>query len=213
MTIHIVDNFYPNPDEVRENALKMYFYPGRRGKKMHFPGDRTVGTFSSENRLFLKNKLEKTIGARIIEFPAKNSNGAFTLGLKKENEFLNWIHHDQAGKFESDLKKSGGRAWACIVYLQPKALIGTGTGLFRSKKTGLVTKSDDLKIDTNAGFKGEWKAGNPNWELHTYVGNVYNRCVIYPANYWHAPMNASFGHNKDTGRLVQVGFFTTENNL
>ena len=191
MTIHIVDNFYPNPDEVRENALKMYFYPGRRGKKMHFPGDRTVGTFSSENRLFLKNKLEKTIGARIIEFPAKNSNGAFTLGLKK----------------------NGGRCWACIVYLQPKALIETGTGLFRSTKTGLVTKSDDLKIDTNAGFKGEWKAGNPNWELHTYVGNVYNRCVIYPANYWHAPMNASFGHNKDTGRLVQVGFFTTENNL
>ena len=83
--IHIVDNFYPNPDEVRENALRMYFYPGRRGRKMAFPGDRTIATFSNENRNFIKNRFETTIGKKITYFPNKNSNGAFTLGLKKNN--------------------------------------------------------------------------------------------------------------------------------
>lgn len=208
--IHIIDNFYPNPDEVRENALKMYFYPGRRGKKMAFPGDRTISTFSSENRTFIRNKFEKTIGKKITYFPNKNSNGAFTLGLKKDNEFLNWIHHDQSGYLERTTESVDGQAWAAVIYLQPKASIDTGTALFRSKVTGLITKSEKLKIDKNAGFKGEWKSNHEDWELHTYVGNVYNRCVLYPANYWHAPLNASFGTNKENARLVQVGFFATE---
>jgi hypothetical protein len=210
MTVHIVDNFYPDPDEVREKALKLFYYPGRRGKKMAFPGDRTLSSFSSENRLFLKNKLEKTIGKQITYFPHKNSNGAFTLGIKKDQEFLNWIHHDCSGYLERTTESVDGQAWACVIYLQPKATIDTGTALFRSVKTGLITKSDNLKIDRNAGFKGDWKSNNKDWELHTYVGNVYNRCVIYPANYWHAPFNASFGTDKATARLVQVGFFTTE---
>ena len=34
---------------------------------------------------------------------------------------------------------------------------------------------------------------------------------MYPANYWHAPFNAGWGHDKETGRLVQVCFFVTEN--
>ena len=210
MTIHIVDNFYPNPDEVREQALRMYYYPGRRGKKMAFPGDRTISTFSSENRTFIRNKFEKTIGKNITYFPNKNSKGAFTLGLKKDNEFLNWIHHDCSGYLERTTKSVDGAAWAAVIYLQPKASIDTGTALFRNKKTQLITKSDDLKIDRNAGFKGEWKSNHEDWELHTYVGNVYNRCVLYPADYWHAPLNASFGTTKDNGRLVQVGFFATE---
>ena len=48
------------------------------------------------------------------------------------------------------------------------------------------------------------------FEMHTYVGNIYNRLVMYPATYWHAPFNAGWGHDKKSGRLVQVCFFTTE---
>ena len=56
--IYIVDDFYPNPDEVREQALKQFFYPGRKGTKTMFPGDRTLGRITLENFLYVKNRLE-----------------------------------------------------------------------------------------------------------------------------------------------------------
>ena len=34
--IHIIDDFYPNPDEVREQALEMFYYPGVRGDRVFF---------------------------------------------------------------------------------------------------------------------------------------------------------------------------------
>ena len=34
--IYIVDDFYPNPDEVREQALKEFFYPGRKVRRQCF---------------------------------------------------------------------------------------------------------------------------------------------------------------------------------
>ena len=55
--IIIVDNFYPNPDEVRKKALKQFFFPGNKGKKNLFPGKRTQGT-NIQNWLYLKNKYE-----------------------------------------------------------------------------------------------------------------------------------------------------------
>ena len=54
------------------------------------------------------------------------------------------------------------------------------------------------------------KDNDKDWELHTYVGNIFNRCAVYPAHYWHAPFNAGFGYDKKTGRLVQVFFFNSE---
>ena len=57
--IVIQDNFYPNPEEIREKALDLFFYPGQKGKKVMFPGQRTVSTFSNENFIYVKNRLEK----------------------------------------------------------------------------------------------------------------------------------------------------------
>ena len=210
--IHIIDDFYPNPDVVREQALEMFYYPGGRGDRVFFPGDRTLSTYSHDNRIFIKNRFESTIGKRIIYFPTKNSNTAFTIGLYKGvKEFLNWIHHDCAGYLERTTNKINGTAWASVCFLQPEADINTGTALYRSKKTKKIYKTKELSIDRTATFKGNWlDKPNKDWEIHTYVGNIYNRCVIYPATYWHAPINASFGETKEDARLVQVCFFTTE---
>ena len=93
--IHIIDDFYPNPDEVREQALEMFYYPGVRGDRVFFPGDRTLSTYSHDNRIIIKNRFESTIGKRIIYFPTKNSNTAFTIGLYKGvKEFLNWCKNE-----------------------------------------------------------------------------------------------------------------------
>ena len=203
--IVIADNFYPNPDEVREKALSMFFRPGRRETTTMFPGRRTMSTFSQENFVFCRNKWETLLNAKMQYFPRGNSNTAFTLALEEDADY-NWVHHDSSGGFERTTNEYKGEAYAAVVYLNPKDDNDKGTGLFRSKHTGKIRKCDNLK-KPQWGFKQDWKEDG-DWELHTYVGNLYNRCILYPAEYWHAPFCAGFGKNKADGRLVQVGFFT-----
>ena len=216
--IHILDDFYPNPMEVREEALKLFYYPGGKGTTNNFPGKRTVGTFSEENRLYCRNRLEKVIGSKLVDFPAMNSNCGFTLGMEtdrryKKGKTLNWIHNDIMPSTVKSNTEHGSTGWAAIVYMQPAADVSTGTGLFRNKRTDKIYATEGkMKGNENAAFFGEWKAkeGDKDWELHTYVGNIFNRCAVYPAHYWHAPFNAGFGYDKKTGRLVQVFFFNSE---
>ena len=210
--IIIVDNFYPNPDEVREKALKEFFFPGNKGKKNLFPGKRTSGT-RVQNWLYLKNRYEEILNRKIVDFPVNNSNTAFTLGLEETNlqgkPHLNWVHHDNSQLSEIKEKESGGTGWASVCYLSPNARADHGTGLFRAKNNNSVFKTKEMKIAPQAGFKEFWKPDGI-FDLHTYAANIYNRLIMYPANYWHAPFNAGWGHDKESGRLVQVCFFTTE---
>ena len=114
--IVIQDNFYPNPEEIREKALNQFFFPGVKGKKVMFPGQRTVSTFSNENFIYVKNRLEKILNRKIIHFPKKNSNTAFTLGLETKN-YINWVHHDVAKQTEKVTNDLDGEAWASVLYL------------------------------------------------------------------------------------------------
>ena len=210
--IVIEDNFYPNPDEVRELALSEFFYAGSQGTNTYFPGKRTVGSFSNDNRLFVKNRLQGILTKKIIDFPRWNSNCAFTLGLEKQlgKPLQNWVHQDEGDVFEQRTNALGGMSWAAVIYLQPKASVKKGTGMFRHLETMTLGKTEGVKGKIrNAGFKESWEE-NGDWEMHTYIGNVYNRAVVYPATMWHAPFDAGFGHNKKSGRLVQVCFFITE---
>lgn len=218
--IHILDDFYSNPLKVREEALKLFYYPGGKGNTNNFPGKRTIGTFSEENRLYCRNRLERLIGAPIVEFPVMNSNCGFTLGIETDRRYdkgktLNWIHNDIMPSTVKANKEYGSTGWAAVVYMQPNAEVTTGTGLFRNKHSGKIYAGENYPKKGNsstASFFGEWKSkgDHDEWELHTYVGNVFNRCVVYPAHYWHAPFNAGFGYDKETGRLVQVFFFNSE---
>ena len=86
--IFIVDDFYPNPDQVREQALKSSSTQVEKEvRKRMFPGDRTKGKITNENFIYVKNRLEKIIGKTIIDFPFNNSNTAFTLGKKPKSIF------------------------------------------------------------------------------------------------------------------------------
>ena len=203
--IVIEDNFYPNPDEVRDSALSMFFRPGRREVTTNFPGRRTKSSFSDENFIYCRNRWENLLNAKMQYFPTKNSNTAFTLSLQDDADY-NWVHHDCSGYLENTSNQMGGQAYAAVIYLSKTDDLTRGTGLFQSKETGKLHKDKKLKKPMH-GFKQIWEEDD-QFNLHTYVGNLYNRCILYPADYWHAPFCAGFGHDKRTGRLVQVGFFT-----
>ena len=213
--IVIEDDFYPNPDEVRRNALNMFFHPGVKQKKVFFAGQRTTRSFSDENRLYCKNRIENLINRKIISFPLEGSNSAFTLGkaTRGDKKYTNWIHHDKGNHEQKRAETLQGQMFAAVCYLTPDDIRKEkhGTGLFRSHetKTNWITK--DYSYTDKSNFQGIWEEGkSQGFDLHTYADNLYNRIIIYPATYWHAPFVAGFGHNKDTGRLIQVFFFYAE---
>lgn len=214
--IVIEDDFYPNVDEVREEVLKMFFYPGVKGKKLMFAGQRTLGTFSTANRLFCKNKIEKLINRKIVHFPVNNSNASFTLGKEKSSDgtpYKNWIHQDKGNHETKRSEHLQAQMFAAVLYLTPNDIAPSlkyGTGLFTDLQTHKNWATKSFEYAKTKLFQNQVDDTDKNFKLHTYVGNMYNRIVVYPATYWHAPFNPGFGYSKENGRLIQIFFFYAE---
>lgn len=183
ISLLIVDNFYTNPDSVRNYALSQDF-----SVKGNFPGARTVP--------YLPDDVKDAIGWN-MQFAGKitdwhnNSDGtgptgAFQLTTAQDRT---WIHSDY------------NNMWAGVCYLTPDAPHTGGTGLFRHKATGLHETADKRRDFDGYDYT--------KYDLFDVVGNRYNRLVLYKATLFHASLDY-FGKDKSDGRLFQTFFFDTE---
>ena len=178
--IVVVDDFYNNPDEVREFALSLPFevvgnYPGKRTEN-----------FLDEST---KSDIEYYIGEAVSDWSVEGEGcytGAFQLTTKENSS---WVHVDD------------GTNWAGVLYLTPDAPVSGGTGFFRSKLDGSLT-SQTGKLSENVFSDMKY------WEKVSEVGNVYNRLILFRGDQWHTSLDY-FGTNKYDGRLTQVFFFST----
>ena len=202
---HLIDDFYPDPDEVRRRALTLEYKDGqKKGKAVNHPGARAINPWYS-NLVYLRNRFETITGKKAIEFEYGWSNGAFNIGYKKKHLF-NWVHGDHT------LDKSRDYMfWAAVIYLTPKPCHGTGTILLEHKKTKTIRQYENDAPIVGDSFK-QWigSKAEDSWRPHVTVENRYNRCIIYDGTLFHAPRLSSFGHNKETGRLTQLGFWQSE---
>jgi hypothetical protein len=174
----VVDNFYTNPDEIREFALgaeyeeDLQWYKGLRSKKQYlFPG--------------LKEEFEKILGLPITKWQEHSHNGKFQITQASDQIVY---HHDQ-------------QSWAAIVYLTPSAPPQSGTYLYQSASG--ARRTSDPGIDT--AFAGGFYDGTKFTKVDQ-VGNVYNRLVIFDAQCIHSAANY-FGNSPETGRLIHLFFF------
>lgn len=188
----VIDNFFDNPDSVREGALAVaYNYIA------NYPGMRTSGVNISQS-LKLKEKFEKILNQPIVRWDLfdgdseKHMNTCYQLCLHNDTT---WIHHDYTH-------------WAAVVYLTPDADPDSGTGFFSHNATGIsVWDNNDPETDFN---KTDDMYDKDKWQLITEVKNLYNRMILYRADQYHRSMVPGFGNNYLTGRLTQVFFFDTD---
>lgn len=116
----IIDNFYSNPDAVRQFALSQPFdvtgnYPGARTKP-YLPQD-------------VKNAIQhwmNPVGQITEWFESIGYTGAFQFTTANDRT---WIHSDHYN------------TWAGVCYLTPDAPFTGGTGLYRHKSTGEFRRS------------------------------------------------------------------------
>jgi len=189
--IIVIDDFYPNPEQIREDVLKQEFTVYG-----NFPGERTR-SFATEE---LKANIQAYIPEPIVQFdiPPSNDlfqrmdNGAFQYTTSRNRS---WIHMDPYTN------------WAGVLFLTPNAPLTSGTGFYQFQD-GTMTETD-LIYKQNQAVTDRFAQDITKWKLVDQVGNVFNRLVLFNSKRFHMSMDY-FGDTLENGRLFQVFFFTTK---
>ena len=185
----IIDDFYDNPDEVRDFALSQDFEVDG-----NYPGYRTISHLNEGIKETIQDIIRPFAGE--VTYWGGEYSGAFQYTTADDRS---WIHSDST------------TGWAAVLFLTPNAPVTAGTGLFRHKETG-------LSVWDNTKHTEEESMGAPHmveprdytkWELVDQLGNKFNRMVMYRSDNYHVSLDY-FGKDLETGRLFQVFFFTSE---
>jgi hypothetical protein len=155
-SVIIVDEFYGNPDAVREFALSQPF-----NVKGNYPGARTL-PFLNDNTKQVIGDIIRHAGGEIRNWHEDSGyTGSFQLCTAIDRT---WIHADSFN------------TWAGVLYLTPNAPRWSGTALYRHKETGEYEK----KGDNHEGYD------YTKWDKTDVIANRYNRLVLYRGNMFHA---------------------------
>lgn len=180
----VVDNFYKNPDEIRELALSQEFkaderyYKGKRSKPYLLP--------------YVKEEFERLLNVRIIDWLNQPMNGVFQ--ITTGNDPL--VYH-------SDLQN-----FAAAIYLTKDAE-SMGTSFWKDKTYGCRRPPShplEKKDVADSEVYSEYNILHPdNWELIDKIGGVYNRLILWDAKLIHSA--STYG---DAERLAQLFFFNVQ---
>ena len=190
-----VDNFYKNPDKVRNLALRT---PGTKNPRIlgGVPGERVDISFNlehiwpiwieiAENVYGLEQKEKKA-------FEMSCMNISFSVNVTQS--------HYRRKKPHIDLPDVSDRGWAGVVYLnKPKECKG-GTGFYTYKGQQVNPMQsgiwDEEYVDDSVG----------PWDLIHLAEMKYNRMIMYPDNILHGAYDKPGYFEDDTYRLVQTFF-------
>lgn len=177
--LFVVDNFYVNPNEIRNYALGVEYSPDIRFYK---------GMRSTQQHIFqgTKEAFENIMGEKITRFEDHIMCGRFQI-CTAEDPIV--FHYDD-------------QKWAAMIYLSPDAPYDCGTSLLAHKATN-IRGADDSNSDLafTGGFYDKTK-----FSVVDTVGSVFNRLVIFDSRCIHAACQY-FGNSKETGRLTHLFFF------
>lgn len=176
----IVDNFYTNPDEIRNFALTQAEF---KEDLNWYKGLRSTQSYRT---LQHKQAFENIIGEQITKWDEYDVNGCFQITRS----------HDQQ-VYHYDLQK-----WAAIIYLTPNAPIESGTRLMKSRTNG-TRHSSELNVDD--AFNGNFYDGT-KFDIVDSAANIYNRLIIMDARCIHSA-GPYFGATPEDGRLIHLFFF------
>jgi hypothetical protein len=159
LDLMIIDNFYTNPESVRNFALKQEFavtgnYPGRRTKSFLTPD---VKDAIQHWMRFAGNVTEW--------FEDQGYTGAFQIATANDRT---WIHADHYNM------------WAGVCYLTPDAPSRSGTALYKHKESGEFKR-------TSKDYEGydytKWDefdvVGNKFNRLVLYRGDAFHASLNY----------------------------------
>jgi len=186
----VVDNFYANPDKVREYALRQEF----KANENYHKGCRTERAYIPS---WVQGEFSRLLNKKVTSFVG--ATGVFQYCVARDSIVYHYDTQEYAG----------------MVYLSPNAPLQTGTQTFRSIHTklfGAATDADAARLNMTKeqldfkSFNGNNFYDKHNMELVDSVANVYNRLVIFNARALHAA-TSYYGDSKENARLFHLYFF------
>ena len=194
-----VDNFYSNPDEVREFALSQDFYspvprtwPGSRTKELHLIDRIFFDQFC--NKLF---SLFFDLDSSTIDYVV---NTSFQLVPPMDPDPMSpkntgWVHFDENTIF------------AGVVFLTPDIELNCGTSIFNlvdENKLDLSTAKEDFFSNKHVGNYDNLISNHRSAYIETIrFNNIYNRLICFDAECAHGVNNF---YSSTESRLTQVFF-------
>jgi hypothetical protein len=159
LELMIIDNFYTNPDNVRNFALSQSF-----DVKGNFPGARPKPYLPED----VKNAISfwMSFAGPVTEwFESQGYTGAFQLCTANDRT---WIHADPFN------------TWAGVCYLTPNAPISSGTALYKHISSGEFSKTND---DYESNDYTKWEMtdyiANRYNRLVLYRGDLFHASLNY----------------------------------
>jgi|TARA_B100000085_G_scaffold210080_1_gene194079 hypothetical protein len=152
-----VDNFYENPDSIRDFALSLDYYPPNKDE--FFPGERTH-CLSLVDKKFYHFSVQKFLSCffELTSNTTWKGSTHFQKIYKCNNDKhhlsnVGWVHRDEDQPFKTI---------AAVLYLNKNTNFDSGTKILQMKK------NSNHEFDVTIDFK-----------------NCYNRMVAYDGYSWH----------------------------
>jgi len=202
--VTIFDNFYENPDLIRDYALSLEYEPSNGG---YWPGVR------SENLYLLNQKFFKMFVDKIL-----------SLFFDLDNTTVNWEVYTYFQKVDSfsenkfDIKNDGWIHMDCdsvvsgVIYLNLNPKPNWGTSIYKIKPNEEYNQPQLSKLlhysnsnDFNElEHENEKRCNNDMFIESIRVENLYNRLILFEGNQFHGV--PSFYSDDNESRLTQVFF-------
>ena len=178
--IFVVDDFYKEPEKVREFALKQEYYRDLN----YFKGQRSINRYLNHD---IKSKFEEIIGQKITVWEEHLMNGVFNACSAEEHVVYHCDNQNFAG----------------VIYLNIDPPYDSGTSLLANKKSRARHVNQIANFDEcfSGGFYDKTK-----FDVVDNIGNVFNRLIIFDSKSIHAA-SAYFGQNLNDSRLTHLFFF------
>jgi hypothetical protein len=190
----IIDNFYENPDGVRDLALSCEYYTEKVSKgypngNAPWPGKMSKEAYSSNG---IDAVISKHFNKNLRQMRQMDS-GHFRIS-QATNEvgmFDNMIHADSYDKDH----------YAGVLYLSKGQESTAGTLFYRQNSTGLDRLMDKSHLKDMIRKQEDKDASN--WTVLASSNIIYNRLLIYPAYKFHG-IGPCFGDTDENARIVQL---------
>lgn len=193
----VVDDFYKDPDRVREVALGADYRDF--GDAANFPGRESVKAYASEGHA---RRFAEYVGTPVLHDPRRWVFGKFRIATRSDSGRTR-VHLDFVD-------------WTAVVYLTPPGKARGGLGFYRHLPTGLDrVPADDRLPDHGCRTKEEFDARyvvpdtaeEDRWEQVHQVELAYNRLVVFRGGRLFHGITELFGDAPEEGRLTQNFFF------
>ncbi len=193
--VTVVDDFFDDPDYVREFALSQDYFIDEEG---NWPGKRTKPLHEIDSNFF--NSVINKLLSLFYDFSSTQVqwNAAAHFQLIDESYEEGWVHLDKS-------------LASAIVYLS-KDIKGSGTTIYRPlNPLSCTIKNNAHKINNfkncslgeDIGFLR--KENNEQFRPTVYVESEYNRLFMFDGHMYHSA-NDFFGNDKNSSRLTLICF-------